>query len=320
MRDSRRARLVLAMLLLTAFTLITLDYRTGGGGPLRAIGNAVFGPVERAVSAVTSPVGSFFSSLGNLNGYKADNKRLTDENESLKERLRLTDSERTQLASAEKLLDLAGRAQFRIVAAHVVAIGGNLGFEWTATIDAGRDDGLRRNQTVINGSGLVGKTIYVGPSTSTILLGCDPTFTAGARLATSHETGYVDGGGEDPMELTLLDPAADVAVDDRLVTFASSDDRPFVPEVPIGFVTEVTRTPGELSTRALVAPYVDFTALDLVGVVVERTRTIPRDSLLPASPSPAPSPSTPTSETTSPPPDATTGRGGTASPGTTGTP
>jgi hypothetical protein len=32
MRDSRRARLVLALLLLTAFTLITLDYRSGAGG------------------------------------------------------------------------------------------------------------------------------------------------------------------------------------------------------------------------------------------------------------------------------------------------
>jgi rod shape-determining protein MreC len=300
------------MLLLTAFTLITLDYRTGGGGPLRAVGNAVFGPIERAVSAVTRPIGSFFSSLGNLNGYKSENERLAKENERLKTQLRLTDSQRTELESANKLLDLAGRAQFRMVGAHVVAIGGDLGFEWTATIDAGRNDGLHRNQTVINGAGLVGKTIYVGPTTSTVLLGCDPTFTAGARVASSHETGYVDGGGDDPMELTLLDPAADVAVDDKLVTFASSQERPFVPEVPIGQVTEVTRTPGELSTKALVSSYVDFTSLDVVGVVVERTRDIPRDSLLPASPTPSPS-QTPTG-TASPGVEATPTREGSASP------
>jgi rod shape-determining protein MreC len=293
MRDSRRARLVLAMLLLTAFTLITLDYRTGSGGPLRSVGNAVFGPIERALSAVTGPIGSFFSSLGKLNGYKSENERLREENEELRTRLRLTDADLAHLKSAEQLLDLAGRAQYRIVPAHVVAIGGDLGFEWTATIDAGEKDGLRRNQTVINGTGLVGKTISVGPTTSTILLGCDPTFTAGARLAASHETGYVDGGGLDPLELTLLDPAADVAVNDKLVTFASNNDRPFVPEVPIGYVSKVERTPGELSTKALVTSYVDFTALDFVSVVVERTRDIPRDSLLPASPTPSPSSPTP---------------------------
>src|SRR4051794_19222009 len=158
MRDSRRARLILALLLLTAFTLITLDYRTGSGGPLRSIGNAVFGPVERTVSALTRPVGSFFSSLGHLNSYKSDNDRLTKQNEELLKQLRLTDAARAHLASAEKRLNLAGKAQFRIVGAHVIAIGSSLNYEWTATIDAGRADGIRRNQTVIDGDGLVGKT------------------------------------------------------------------------------------------------------------------------------------------------------------------
>ena len=320
MRDSRRARLVLAMLLLTAFTLITLDYRTGSGGPLRSVGNAVFGPIERSVSAVTEPIGSFFSSLGKLNGYKADNRQLREENEQLRAQLRLTDSDRSRLKSAEELLDLAGKAQYRIVGAHVVAIGGELGFEWTATIDAGSVDGLRRNQTVINGVGLVGKTIHVGPTTSTILLGCDPTFTAGARLAASRETGYVDGGGLDPLELTLLNPAADVAAGDRLVTFASNNDRPFVPEVPIGYVTKVERTPGELSTKALVNSYVDYTALDFVSVVVERTRDIPRDSLLPASPTPSPSSPSPDPSASTRPDENATLREDSASPSPTATP
>src|SRR5204862_5265574 len=107
MRDSRRARLVLALLLLTALTLITVDYRTNGGGPLRSIGNAVFGPMERAVSAVARPVGSFFSSLGHLSSYRSENERLRKRNQQLRGQLRLTDTDRAHLAAAEKLLDLA---------------------------------------------------------------------------------------------------------------------------------------------------------------------------------------------------------------------
>jgi rod shape-determining protein MreC len=119
----------------------------------------------------------------------------------------------------------------------------------------------------------------------------------------------------------LLDPAADVAAGDRLVTFASNNDRPFVPEVPIGYVTKVERTPGELSTKALVSSYVDFTALDFVSVVVERTRDIPRDSLLPASPTPSPSsPSPDPSASTGPGEDAATTREDSASPSPTATP
>ena len=292
MRDSRRARLILAMLLLTAFTLITLDYRSGGGGPLRAVGNAVFGPIERAATAVAHPIGSFFSSLGHLNSYKSENERLKAQNQRLLEQLRVSDADRAHLASAEKLLNLAGRAQYRIVAARVVAVGSSLGFEWTATIDVGTRDGVHANMTVINGDGLVGKTLSVGPTTSTILLGNDPNFTAGARLAGSgQQIGHVDGGGRNPMTFTLLGTRARMHPGDRLVTFASIGDRPFVPEVPIGRIDSIKPTPGQLFSTGVVSPYVDFTSVDIVGVVINETRTVKRDSLLPPSPTPSPSPS-----------------------------
>jgi rod shape-determining protein MreC len=302
-RDSRRARLILALLLLTAFTLITLDYRSGGGGPLRTIGNAVFGPIERAANAVVHPIGDFFSSLGHLNSYKSDNKKLKEENQRLLQQLRLTDADRAQLAAAEKLLNLAGRAQFRIVAARVVAYGSSLGFESTAEIDVGSQDGIQRNQTVIDGDGLVGKTISVGPTTSTILLGNDPDFTAGARLeGSSREIGHVDGAGRsNPMTFTLLGTRTTMVPGDRLVTFASIGDRPFVPEVPIGRITTVKPTAGQLFSIGEVSPYVDYGSVDIVGVVVAVPRTIKRDSLLPPSPTPTPTP-TPTG---TPPPGTT---------------
>jgi rod shape-determining protein MreC len=287
MRDSRRARLVLALLLLTAFTLITLDYRAGSGGPLRAVGNAVFGPIERAVADVARPVGSFFSSLGNLSSYKSTNAKLRKDNQQLREQLRLTDVERAHLSSAEKLLDLAGRGQFKIVPAQVVAVDGALGFEWTATIDVGSRDGVHANMTVVNGDGLVGKTVHVGPTTTTVLLGQDPTFTAGARLERSNEIGHVDGGGHQPMTFTLLGSSSTMKPGDRLVSFASIANRPFVAEVPIGRITKVLPTPGQLFRTAVVAPFVDFTAIDVVGVVVGQPRAARRDSLLPPSPTPS---------------------------------
>jgi rod shape-determining protein MreC len=282
------------MLLLTAFTLITLDYRSGGGGPLRRLGNAVFGPIERAVGAVTHPIGSFFSSLGNLNGYKSENERLKTQNQELLRRLRLTDGERAQLASAEKLLNLAGNAQFRIVAARVLAVRSAFDFEWTATIDVGSTDGITKNQTVINGDGLVGKTLSVGPSTAPVLLGNDVNFHAGARLEGSEEIGHVDGGGRRPMTFTLLDSQGAIQVGARLVTFGDIANRPFVPEVPIGHVTQVQPVNGALTRTAIVAPYVRFSTVDIVGVVVAMPHPPKRDSLLPnPAPTPTPPPSTP---------------------------
>jgi rod shape-determining protein MreC len=295
MRDNRRARLILALLLLTAFTLITLDYRSGAGGPLRDAGNAVFGPVERAVSAVTSPIGRFFSSLGHLSGYRSENEKLRARVQQLQQQLRLTDADRAELEQLRKLLDLAGRGQFRIVPARVIGWGGALGFESTATIDVGSRDGVHKNMTVIDGDGLVGKTLDVGPTTATILLGNDPNFTAGARLARNNAIGHVDGGGRGPMTFTLLGNQDLMRVGDQLVTFASVGERPFVPEVPIGRITRVVPTPGQLYRTAIVKPYADFTSVGVVSVVISKTRTVKRNSLLPPSPTPSPSSPSPSS-------------------------
>jgi rod shape-determining protein MreC len=293
MRDTRRTRLVLALLLLTAFTLITLDFRGGssGGalGGLRGVVSAVFGPVERAVAAVVRPVGSALAGIGHIGSYDRDVGRLKRDNASLERQLRLTDDERRQLAELRSLNNLAGRAQFRIVTARVIAVGRSLGFEWTATIDAGSRDGLREGQTVINGDGLVGRVKRAGSTTSTVLLAVDGQFSVGARLEKSGEIGHVDGNGRRAMTFTLLSQQERLRQGQRLVTL----DETFAPEIPVGHITTVESTPGALTRTALIAPYVDFTALDVVGVVVAQPRTVKRDSLLPASPTPSPAPTTP---------------------------
>lgn len=294
MRDTGRARVILALLLLTAFTLVTLDYRSGGGGPLRRFGNAVFGPIENAAAAIAQPIGSFFASLSHLSGYKHDNAQLRKQVADLRQQLRLTDSERAHLADMEKLLHLDQAAQFRIVAARITAVGSSLGFESTATIDIGSNSGIQPDQTVINGDGLVGKTLSVGPSTATVLLGNDVNFHAGARLEGSEEIGHVDGGGRRPMTFTLLDSQGNIQVGARLVTFGDIANRPFVPEVPIGHVTQVQPVNGALTRTAIVAPYVRFSTVDIVGVVVAMPHPPKRDSLLPKpAPTPTPAPSTP---------------------------
>lgn len=307
------------MLMLTAFTLITLDFRAGHSGPfaaMRGVAAAVFGPIERAVTAVARPVGDAFSSLGHIGRYKREVADLKAENARLNAQLRTTDADRRQLAEMQGLLHLAGRGQFRVVGARVVAIGRSLGFEWTATIDAGSGDGIRTDMTVINGQGLVGRVKSVGPTTSTVLLAVDGDFSVGARLERSGEIGHVDGAGSRPMTFTLLSAQTPLRTGERLVTVGSIGERPFVPEVPIGHITEVQRTPGALTRTGIVQPYVDFTALDVVGVVVAAPARVPRDSLLPPapgkSPTPGQSPSTGSTPATKP--------NGSASPSPSATP
>jgi rod shape-determining protein MreC len=172
----------------------------------------------------------------------------------------------------------------------VIAFGGGLGTDQTATINVGSANGIALNQTVIDGDGLVGRTITVGRNTSTILLGDDQTFAAGARLSAAPlEAGKVQGGGiNQPMTLTLYSTTVRPVVGEDIVTLGDQNNTPFVPEVPIGQITKVSPPNGGLAQTATVRPFVDFNAIDVVAVVIHAPKSVKHDSLLPAPPKPTP--------------------------------
>ncbi len=60
--------------------------------------------------------------------------------------------------------------------------------------------------------------------------------------------------------------------------------------MPVGEVIRVDPHSGGLTRTVRVRPYVGFTKLDIVGVVVKAPRTDPRDAVLPPAPKARPTP------------------------------
>jgi rod shape-determining protein MreC len=291
-RDTRRTRVLLALLLMTSVTLIALDHRGQGSSPLdglRSIGAAVFGPVERAASMVARPVSNAVDDVSSLGSSTDQADALGKTNASLRQQLRTSELARNRAAELDALLRTAGAGRYRVVPAQVVAVGAAQSFSWTVTIDAGSRDGIKPDMTVINGDGLVGRVKTVGPTTATVLLAIDPQSAVGVRLEKSMEVGITSGQGaarHGELTLQLLDGQSSVVRGDRLVSFGSRGATPYVPGVPVGEVIGIQKTVGTLTRTAAVRPFVDFTSLDLVAVVVEPPRTDPRDSVLPPRPKP----------------------------------
>ncbi|MFF4826365.1 rod shape-determining protein MreC [Streptomyces sp. NPDC001312] len=293
MRDTKESRLLLVLLIAIAFALITVDIRGGENSPVdgaRQAAAAVFGPIENGVSAAVNPVGNAVSAVRD-SGERHDRlAALEKENAALKAELGSDDRKRSRLTQLNKMLKLAGDGQYGIKGAQVIAIGAAQGFSWTITIDAGADDGIQRDMTVLNADGLVGRVTTVGPSTSTVLLASDPDFTVGTRMEGSDELGFASGQGDRPLRVQLLNGKADVKKGDRMVTFGSQADRPFVPGVPVGVVSRVDPSGGDLTRTVYVTPFAGFTKLDVVGVVVQAPKKDPRDEVLPPKPKPTPTP------------------------------
>ncbi|MGW6916475.1 rod shape-determining protein MreC [Kitasatospora sp. NPDC054939] len=284
MRDTRESRLLLILLVAVAFALITVDIKGGETSPLggaRRAAAGVLGPVERAAAGAVDPVADTVRAFRDAATDSGRTDQLARENTELRQKLASSDMAGARTKQLDDLLRTAGAGGYTVKAAQVIAIGPAQGFSWTITVDAGSDDGLTRDMTVINGQGLVGRITTVAPTTATVLLASDPGFTAGARLEGSGEIGFAAGQGTSPMKVSLLNGKAQVKAGDRLVTFGSQSGRPFVPGVPVGKVVEVEATPGQLTKTIMVEPFVQFTRLDLVGVVVVPPRTDPRDAVLP---------------------------------------
>ena len=293
MRDTRESRLLLVLLIAVAFALITVDIRGGEDSPVdgaRQGAAAVFGPIEDSVSTAVNPVGNAVSAVRD-SGERHDRLALLEkENTALKARLGSDDRNSSRLKQLDKMLKTAGEGQYGIKGAEVIAIGAAQGFSWTITVDVGANDGIQRDMTVLNGDGLVGRVTTVGPNTATVLLANDPDFTVGTRMEATDELGFASGQGDRPLRVELLNGKAEVKKGDRLVTFGSQADKPFVPGVPVGVVSRVDPSGGDLTRTLYVTPYVSFTKLDIVGVVVQAPKKDPRDTVLPAKPKPTPTP------------------------------
>ncbi|MFE6870150.1 rod shape-determining protein MreC [Kitasatospora sp. NPDC057692] len=290
MRDTRESRLLLILLVAVAFALITVDIKGGESSPLggaRRAAAAVLGPVERGAATAVDPVADTVRAFRDAASHSGRTDQLARENTELRQKLASSDMAGGRTKQLDDLLRTAGAGGYTVKAAQTIAIGPAQGFSWTITIDAGSDDGLTRDMTVVNGQGLVGRITTVAPTTATVLLASDPGFTAGTRLEATGEIGFAAGGGTSAMKVSLLNGKAQVKEGDRLVTFGSQSGRPFVPGVPVGKVVHVEANPGQLTKTVLVEPFVQFTRLDLVGVVVVPPRTDPRDAVLPPAPAPA---------------------------------
>lgn len=294
---SRRTRILLAVLVVASLTFVILDLR-GGQGPFatgRTVVSNILGGLERAAATVFSPItgaGSWWSSMRD----QADQiDTLGAENEALRTELNILKNDKARAAALDGLLRVSSVGQYRFVPAEVIAIGPAQDFSWTVTIDAGRNDGIEQDMSVINGAGLVGRVLKTTADTSTVVLIVDQGSAVGGRVAGTEEIGIAAGtGSQDSLEFELLDPLADVRVGDAIVTFGSKNGRPYAPGLPIGEVVEVQGTSGQLTRVARVRPFADMSQLSILGVVTKPPREDPRDSVLPRAddlsivPSPAP--------------------------------
>ncbi len=275
----RSARLLVISLISASLAIITLDYRQGADGPLASLGRvarSTMAPLQSAVTAVTEPVGDFFSGLANLPSLADENERLVNEVDDLRTKVAVFAEQEREL---ETLYDLLGLTQLHPSAVPAVVIGNGVSnFDWSITIDKGAADGLAVDMPVVTGTPeaprLVGKIVSITDHSADVQLVIDRDYAVAGTLSDPREVGLIVGQGEQDLRMDLITPGTAIDVEAGSVeVFTVSyqvhgEEGLYPPGLLIGTVSRVFEDANDLQTAVSVRPAVDFSSLDFVLVLM----------------------------------------------------
>src|SRR5918997_1075196 len=208
----RRRRAALAVLVALSIGLLTMYFGEGANGLLHGFqrgAQEVLQPIEAGISRATKPFRDLVGWVGDNINAKGENDDLKKENAKLREQVA-----RAQAAEDEnQKLRAIGRSPT----------------VWSEAvqIDAGSSDGVRVDQPVVTGGGLVGRVTSVTGGTATVTLIVDASSAVSAQVLPDGKFGVVRPkvGNPNDMRLEYLDKNTKVQKGDVVITSGSTDER-----------------------------------------------------------------------------------------------
>lgn len=278
----------ISFLVLATVVVLTLDFRTGLLDGVAGAATQVVGVMQSGVRAFVSPFEAVVRSVGDLGSLREENARLRRENLELRRQAVASSDVLRENARVRALLQLQEGSGLRGVYARVISSSLS-GLERSVMINKGRRDGVTPDHGVLAPEGLAGRVVWAGRSTAKVLLLTDSHSAVGVRIGQSGETGLIRGLGERNLQLelvsrTALDQGA-VKPGDTVVT-SGYQGRIFPSGLPVGRVESVDLAVRGTEYTIFVRPFVRFSQLDVVSVVIGEAPVI--EPSPEASPTPGP--------------------------------
>lgn len=257
----------LIVLSVISLALFILGVREGDAGLLHGV-RGVFQTAATPARFVGSVVASPFSGISNVMGnLTADSQTLSDlkaENEDLKAQVaRLTEYE-DEANTLTDLLQLRNQYNLDSTAARVIARSTD-SWSSTITIDKGTSSGIQIGMPVMTSTGVVGQVSEAGPTTATVRLITDETSGVSAKIQSSGAQGQLQGSADGSLHLNLIRTDQQVSTGDSVVTSGLGGVYP--KGLPVGTVTNVTKSSGSLYYDITVEPLASVGSLEEVLVV-----------------------------------------------------
>ncbi|MDX6387996.1 MAG: rod shape-determining protein MreC [Gaiellaceae bacterium] len=269
-------------LILLSLILITISFRQPTGGALHrveAAGATVLRPFEVAAERVARPFRDVYGYFAGLVHVKAENSRLKQEVNQLRQKALQGESAQQQNRDLRAQLHFIDSPLFPsdYSAVNTRIISWATEFDQQVMIAAGSDSGIVQDTPIVTRDGLVGRVTDVTGSGAQVTLLTDENSAVPARDEKTGAIGLVrHGQGEGSLLLDFVRKEANIKEGDVIVTagrVSSKYPSLFPGGIQIGVVTSVGQSDTALYKQIQIEPYVDFSTLDAVTALITHKRT-----------------------------------------------
>lgn len=277
-----RRRAVVGVLIFLSLALVTVYFRESDSGFLhsaQSTGSSVLKPFEVAADRVASPFEDAASWFGGLLHAKSENKKLRKQVDQLRAQAILNQSALRENAQLKQDLHyLQGPTfprDYRPVTARVIARP-PVQFAQQIVVSAGMNDGISKHDAVVTAEGLVGEVTQVASNVARVSMLTDETSAVSALDIATNASGIAERGIAGSLRVDRVTKDQVVNRGDVLVTagWRSGDLSSLYPRgIPVCLVTQVGQSDTDIYKQIQCDPFVDFSTLEAVIVLVRKPTT-----------------------------------------------
>ncbi len=270
-RINLKSKHLLVIMTLFCFTCIIATFASGAtSAPLQDAASVFVVPFQKSIGVISSYLGELRDNFKTKEALLAENADLQNQIDNLTSENNNLIQDSAELQRLQELYDLDQEySDYPKIAAKIISKDPGNWYD-TFMIDKGSADGIRVDNNVIAGKGLVGIVTQVGTNWATVRAIIDDSSNVSAMTVSTSDNCVVSGNLEliDEGKLQfeqLYDEAGKVTVGERIVT--SNISEKFVEGLFIGYVSEIEQDTNNLTKKGTIVTPIDFQHLKDVFVI-----------------------------------------------------
>lgn len=235
--------------------------------PIRNIFLSVAYPFQKTSYIVSRKAGGFFDTLTSISDFRAENERLTKENNILSSQIANLQDQKKENENLRSQLDLSPRDKFKLEASLIIGQDPNNQGSWLI-IDKGESSGIKTDMPVIVYEGiLIGKISEVYRDSSKIILLTNSSSAVNVIDSETRAKGILSGEYNLGLIMGMVEQSDVLNMGDNIVT--SGLGGTFPKGFLIGKINKIDSTKDKLFQQAVIIPKIKYSNLDMVFVVKE---------------------------------------------------